>query len=365
MKKFISYIIFTSALLPACLFSLKRPLYNWDMLPYMALVLKADHPQPQDFHTLTYSLARHSIPPQQYGYLVDSPAHRRQLATDPFYFNRQLPLYAVKPLYIALVRCLYISGIPLTVSTVIPSILGFFFTGLLLFHWLQRHMSSTPSIFIAVCIMYLPFLLMAARTSSPDFMSAFFLLLSFYYIFENPSNIWAPASLLLSVLLRVDNFFLAASLLGLLFFHRRAPLRFTLKQFIGLLALYCISALAILVSTWSWQWNKFYYPTFFKYFGTDRQDPGITQYGSFFYAHLINAIVQSHITLILLLLVLLLKGRRWKGLPFESAFALLLAIVIAGKFILFPYFADRFYIAFYLVLFLLLVTRPTVKIHPR
>src|SRR5258705_5594350 len=95
------YFFFFLCLLPVAAFFHKPPAYNWDMLGYMALIVRKDGVKDiNDIHRITYSSAKKDIPPEYYRRLVESPPHRVRFANDPSYFKEILPIHVVKPLYV-------------------------------------------------------------------------------------------------------------------------------------------------------------------------------------------------------------------------------------------------------------------------
>jgi hypothetical protein len=74
-------------------YSFKKPEYNWDMLPYMALVLKADHIDTDSIHKLVYYSARKGLPEISYGQLTNpSNGYRKKMSENSGAFSRQLPV---------------------------------------------------------------------------------------------------------------------------------------------------------------------------------------------------------------------------------------------------------------------------------
>ena len=60
------FVLYFISLIPACIFAFKKPQYNWDMLPYMASVIKIDHSNIDAIHTITYQSAKENIPADKY-----------------------------------------------------------------------------------------------------------------------------------------------------------------------------------------------------------------------------------------------------------------------------------------------------------
>jgi hypothetical protein len=96
----LSLCIYFTLLMLVCLYAYKRPEYNWDMLPYMAIALQHDMHDPKAIHDSVYALAGRMVPSPEFRELTDGGlAYRRKMAGNAWEFQSQLPYYVVKPLY--------------------------------------------------------------------------------------------------------------------------------------------------------------------------------------------------------------------------------------------------------------------------
>jgi len=173
------FILYFICLIPACLFAFKKPQYNWDMLPYMASVIKIDHSNIDSIHTLTYQSAKENIPSDKYESLINTNAYSKKMAKSAIEFNDQLPFYIIKPLYIGCIYLFYKAGFSLPKSTVLPSILFYLLSCLLLFLWVSKYLKLSITFFVSLLTSYSFFMIYIAMISSPDFLSAFLLFASF------------------------------------------------------------------------------------------------------------------------------------------------------------------------------------------
>ena len=123
----IVYLVFLLCLLPVAIFTYKHPEYNWDMLGYMALVVRMDRTKNiEEIHHVVYDEAKRGIPADRYEKLIGPFSFRERLSNDPLEFQKLLPIYIVKPLYTWTCHLFYKSGFSLPVSTVMPSIISYF-----------------------------------------------------------------------------------------------------------------------------------------------------------------------------------------------------------------------------------------------
>src|ERR1700721_855926 len=124
------YLIYFLCLLPIGVLSVKKPAYNWDMLAYMALVIRMEHRDINQIHAMTYDNAKQNIPPEAYLLLTgNTSSYRKRMAENAIDFYGNLPFYTVKPLYTGLTYLFYKMGFSLTFSTVLPSISAYFLIG--------------------------------------------------------------------------------------------------------------------------------------------------------------------------------------------------------------------------------------------
>jgi len=336
----------------------KKPFYNWDMLPYTALVLKMDHHNTKEAHDRAYQLAKENIPVENYQQLTDSlHAYRNNMLNDVEAFNSQLPYYVIKPLYTGLVYLFYKSGIDLPQATLLPSLFSYLLTALLLFHWLHRYLRLTITFAISLLMMISPPLLEVAKLSSPDCLSALLLLGVFYFIIEKLSLRAAFILMVAAVLARLDNVLTCILLLSVIFFSKKWQKAISGKVFLLLVLLLLVCYILTSFRTTQYGWSIFFYNDFAgrlhpAYGGGEHFS--LQSYGRLMYEHITNGIHHSYLAPFMALLFLNFnKIPRWKALSFEQLFMLFIPLILLLRFVLYPDISDRFYIAFYLVIFIL------------
>lgn len=367
-KKFfigLMYFLFCACLLPNCYFAYKHPGHGWDMLGYMAIVIKKDGGKNSDeIHRKVYEAARENIPMKDYDNLVNGLPNRVKFAADPSYFEKVLPIYVVKPLYVWAVYLFYKSGFNLPAATVLPSIISYFLIGLLLFHWLRRYLKNGIAFFSALLIMYSSFAIEMARISTPDCFSAFFLLLAFYFILEK-ANLWLMFLFsLLSLFTRVDNLITIFFIISFLAFSSVWKERISRKRYFILVAILAISYVVIILPIRQFGWNLFYYSEYIKYMDFSRdfnQVYAFADYFSFAFSKIITGLISSHFIFFMFLAGLIFYPAPKINRRFSSGqqFILLLGAVALIRFILLPDLSDRFYFAFYLIIIIILVKKIT------
>ena len=359
---FIVYLAFLSCLLPAAIYTYKHPAYNFDMLGYMALVLRIDQNNSiEEIHKETYFIASQKIPADEYKKLTEAPAYRKKFETNPADFNRILPNYIVKPLYLWSCWLFYKCGVPLPTATVLPSIISYLILGLFLFYWFTKYLPILIAFSGAMLIMLSTFVTAIARLSTPDLLSAFFLLAAFYFILEKRNLALAFLFFLLSVLARVDNIITCFFIASFLTFFKKWK-SISIKEYLLIIITLAITYLFIILPVRQFGWTIFYYSQYAKHidYSRDFDDPiSVLSHLSLVYSKLVTAFVSTHFTLFAFmgLLVLINKKISFGNLSFDQSFLLVLAFISLFKFLLLPDLSDRFYIGFYLTIVILLIRK--------
>jgi hypothetical protein len=356
---------FSGGLYVACIILIgfhyfKEPSYNWDFIPYTALVLQMDGHDSKDAHASAYRLAKETLSPERYRQLTDSSnSYRNAMVKDPSAFNSQLQFYAVKPLYITLCYLSYKSGVHLPHATLVPSFIAYLLTGLLLFYWLSLYLRLWVVLISSLLLMLSPPLIEGATLSTPDLLSAFFLLSSFYFIIQKPSLLFAFLAMILSVLARVDNILICFLVLFTVFASRRWYRRISFLHFAFMSLILAVCYIGITLWARQYGGSIFFYNDLAAQFNpsnTPRAGFSLQNYFIVMGEHLKIGITSSHLALFMsLLVVTLAKDFSLRKLSFDQLFCLLITVSLLARFILLPTIADRFYIAFYLVIFILLV----------
>jgi len=356
------YFLLVLFLLPIGVFSFKHPANNWDMLGYMAMVIKMDGTKEiQKVHAITYQVAKTKLPPQVYQQLVDDKGPRARFANDPYFFKKVLPIYVVKPLYNWISFVFYKLGFTLPAATVLPSLIAFFLLALLVFHWLKQFLSTPIAFLLALLAMTSVFMLASAGLSTPDTLSAFFLFSAFYFIIQKP-RVWIMFSfLLLSILTRADNVIIASIIISFLALGNKWYLKIKTSQYIFMLFLIAALYLLIILPIREFGWTLFYYSEYIKHMNFNRDFDKVftwSDYFSYMYSKAIVGLISSHFIFFMFLATLIIAQPipiKLQHLSFEQLFTLLLVLIILFRFILLPDISDRFYISFYILIMVLLV----------
>jgi len=342
------------------IYCFKRPLYNWDMLPYSALILRMDGYDERKAFAYTYESANENVPPGAYHLLTDSAnAYRYKLANNGEAFNEQLPFYVVKPLYTSVAYLAYKAGFSLPQATLVPCFISYLLLGLLFFHWLNSYLRLSISFFVSLFIMVSSPLIEVAKLSTPDCLSALLLLGSFYFIVEKPSLPLALACMCMSVFSRIDNVICCYLLISTVYVSKHWDKQFSFKSLLLITILFAVCYIIVGLFARHYGWSIFFYNDFAHHLHPvhgSQDDFGFRDYFRLMYEHIMSAINHSYFAVFMALHVLNI-GRSFlsRKVSFDKLIALLIPTVFFIRLILYPDISDRFYIAYYLVIVALLV----------
>ncbi|HEY9176991.1 MAG TPA: hypothetical protein VIN07_04835 [Flavipsychrobacter sp.] len=188
-----------------------KPAYNWDILPYMALALNHTVEDKDSVHSRVYNIIkegqqRGEVTNGTFGNFTKRIPYRVQCYQNADKFNSQLFYYRTKPLYNLLVYGLYTMGVPLIQATIIPSVVACFFILLVLYAWMSLYTHRLMTITLAILVALLPVFKELQNTSSPDALSAVFVLSAMYLFFAGKHRGWIFLCLAFATLARIDNF---------------------------------------------------------------------------------------------------------------------------------------------------------------
>jgi hypothetical protein len=364
IKNRLALYLYVIIILLFALFAAKRPLYNWDTLAYMAVALHYDHHSTAFVHDTIYAIAKQQMPSASYNELTDGGLeYRKTMAGNALAFDQQMPFYTVKPLYTGLVYILYKVGVPLLEATVLPSLIFYVLIGILLMIWIAKYLNFLPGMLVCLLLMMIAPMWEIARCSSPDAVSAFFVLTSLYFLLEKESLVLTFVFLMGAVLSRLDNILPAFLIISLAALSSKWTYKISFHAY-GLMLL-CM-ALIYFCITWttrSYGWNAWYYPTFISSLNTSYSfHPTFrwNDYRSLVVSHLVTGLFFSYLALFMALASFLFIGKppfRFRDLTFDQQFIGTIVVAIVIRFVLQPVVADRFYIAYYLCILILLIRK--------
>lgn len=226
--KIIIWLAYLSIVIYHAYASFKDPLYNWDILPYSAIVLQHEFNDAQLVHDRTYEYVQSAIPAEKYQLLIDSNSpYRDATFKDPYLFNSELKFYSVKPIYVAAVLFFYKIGFSLPSATILPGCISLILISVILLVWTSGLINKMVASIFCIFFLQLPFIMESARLSSPDMLNALFLFSGSYFLLVRKKNIPAFILFCAAVLTRPDSGLFIVLLMSFLFFQKRIQREYT------------------------------------------------------------------------------------------------------------------------------------------
>jgi hypothetical protein len=185
-------------------FALVQPTYTWDLVGYIGS--SVDSSDPQFVYQQTFT-ANQPIRSNK-GIQLENP-YRVDVAANPFHFAEQLPLYSIKPAYVALIKALHRFGLPYPKSAVVISAASNFGLAMLLWFWLSSYVEGIVLFGACTFIMLSPNVLVLSRWATPDALAMFIAAAGLYLILGHKRYFWGSALLVLDVWIRTDSIVLA------------------------------------------------------------------------------------------------------------------------------------------------------------
>ena len=205
MKK-ILHLTFFAVLSIVMIYLSNKPKHNWDMIPYMGVVIGMDISDKKQVHQETYKRLKNETSNDEYNQLTTISDYRLTMANNYKAFNENLSYYSIKKLYTNWIRLFYKSGVSLSYSTVLPSIFSITFMILFIYFILYKELKNIYlSLIIVSIILSLGQLTEIATLSTPDALSSFLLLLIAFSFLYKRHNAIILLLMVLSVLTRTDN----------------------------------------------------------------------------------------------------------------------------------------------------------------
>jgi hypothetical protein len=367
-KKYLALSFYILCIALLAIREFKRQEYNWDMLPYMAVTLSYENSDINSVHDSVYNIIKKEVPANDQKLLIDGGIEmRKHSAENANYFKEQLPFYTVKPFYTKFAYWLYKAGVPLTKATLLPSVISYFFIGVLIFFWLKKYLHQFLLLPVCLLIMLCRPMLAAASVSTPDCLSALILLFAFYFLIEKRSFAGVCIFLILSIFIRLDNIIPSLFIILLLTVTDKWKEKVSFKMFLILAIIMCGSYFFIAHNAQQYGWSIFYYPSFISHLNPDYDSHSafsISNYFSVAHSQIISGLSFSDLISFLLLgSLLFINGNtiQTKTFSFDQLLFIVIVLIIFFRFILQPVIADRLYITYYISIVVLLIRKIGLK----
>lgn len=253
-------------------FALLAPIYTWDTVAYLATLLAVDGGDPETLHRSTYTLLEQRLSAAQFAQLVTGP-YASDLLSNAAHFYGQLNMYMVKPLYVVLLRGLYLLGFEPILALRLMSLLPILMICVLLLRWFLELVSPGRALLLLILFTIAARLPLLARVPLPDPLSSLLILFACYLLLQRDLLLPAVVCFFLAVLTRSNNIILVVLVLGALCWlgyrrHGRLSARALWLPAAGLL----LSVAAYLFV--AMRYDQGWWPLFYHSFVESQVDPG-------------------------------------------------------------------------------------------
>lgn len=247
-------LVYAAILTGATLLAATHPKNQWDMLGYIGVIESWRTADGQSIHDEAYSAIR-GLP--EYDELIGRgecqgeayAAYRSDVAQNSAHFAQQLPILAVKPLYVIIISRLHRVGLSYTRSFAILSAIAYFGLGAITWIWLSRFWSPWAATLFSSILILNPEILSVGRSTTPDALALALIAIGLYMLLESPDSIWGPSLLLVAIWVRPDALILIGMLFVTSFSLRVIPSSISAR--LGLLSNWK-SLRSCLVKGWEW-----------------------------------------------------------------------------------------------------------------
>jgi len=353
------------------------PLYNWDMIPYIALAIAWEEDEPEVIHRRAYEAIADELPAEEFAKLVGGGV-RRVRAEDPAAFYEHLAFYRARVLYNLPVYLLNkVFGVPFTNATWWMSRGAWFALAVLMAAWSMRALGWLWGIPIGTLLAHAPWLVAHMHYSSPDMQATLMTCLGLFLMIELRRDIAGAALLTAAIGVRPDTVILAVFLAGALWFFDRegrpAP------RFLGIwLVATFVAYFAVQAHAGAYGWWPLFWISFVKKEAFPAQIPTSPDWGIYWTVlrakvaaipnpayHVQGAgnrwgvtgstLPLAMIGTILAAFELARRARRREFARYQALFVALLA-TYAVRWLLFPQLWDRFFAVMYVCVPLVLLS---------
>lgn len=233
-----------------------HPIYNWDVLAYLAASVRDRFGDAGQIHAYAYSALREAAPARNFLDLTQADAYRARQFADPNAFVSMLGMYEIKWLYVQLMKWLVPVFGPFGAPNAINGAAVVIMTGSIGL-WLRASglCGYAP---LAVALLFLLQFQGFAVTQQPDFLGNS-LLLAALLSYDRGRDVLGSVLSLVAVLVRPDQVALAGVLMACAWFLRdRSTLLFALT-FAACVAAWLLSSRSVHSIGW---WPHFWFSTY-------------------------------------------------------------------------------------------------------
>lgn len=183
-------LFFAAAMASTALFGVLKPVFNWDMFPYIALAQHGAGVDDTVRHDRAYQLVHTTVPPQDWVLLTQSNDYRTTLYANPQAFENVLGMYRIKVGYVAAARALN-AFVPTVSAYRMINLIALVALSVVVIWWMSIGSFGRAGFFL-VPVLLIAKLPSAAQIITPDLLCASFAVAGLALLRRGP---WVLASL--------------------------------------------------------------------------------------------------------------------------------------------------------------------------
>lgn len=201
----------------------RQPIFNFDLVDYVALAIEWSEPDPVRVHQRTYEVLAAELPPEVYedfttgGNPTPAGPFRQRVRDDWKPFDANLGYHRGRYLYTLAVAGVHALGVPLVSATRFPNLVFWSLTAILILVWARRHYAQAPAALLTLGVLVSPPVLSQLPASSPDSLAMFLLTLALYLLIEHRAFRAAIGLMTLTILVRSDFVLVSGGIAAALF----------------------------------------------------------------------------------------------------------------------------------------------------
>lgn len=339
----------------------RGPLFNWDVLGYVACAYSLEDSDIEAVHKKTYDSVRQGVSKRTWRALTTGTSYRRKNFEDPSVFAQQLPFYRNRVLYIGSIYLLEKVGVEPAMASAYVSLGAYVLVAFILFGWTVRRMPPWLALPVALGLAFSGPLISVARLSTPDALCALFVATGLFILVELQRPRLGVLLCMAAIFVRPDVVVFALPLcvaLGLFAGpHRGLSLPWAFSLGAATVVSFMVLEHASGARPW---WVVFHFamvsitpnvnsiPAGFEldtYLKAVRG--GLAGWGNWFYPHVVLGGLAAWAASV---------GSRWRRLSSETVVLGVLVFACVVRFLLFPRMWDRLFAPYFVSMELVLVS---------
>ena len=236
--------------------------YGWDVLAYAGVALSYESDDPARIHAGVYGALAQAATPKAVLELTTGSSYRAEVARDPEAFHEQLRFYSARIGFTALVYGLHALGMNVVRAPFVLSAAAYVATALLLLRWTGRYLAPAFAALVSFLVCLSHPVLGTGCGGTPDMPVALLTVAAFYVLLEREMPRLSLAILTFATLFRYDVVVVGLALAGYLLLTGPAPPRERARRFGPPAAALAAAAALVARGSHGYSWGILFQHTF-------------------------------------------------------------------------------------------------------